>query len=31
MPTVIRPQKRQEEFMKSSADIVFYGGSAGGG
>lgn len=27
----IRPQPRQEEFLASSADIVIYGGGAGGG
>lgn len=27
---VIRPQPTQEKFMMNSADIVFYGGSAGG-
>lgn len=27
----IRPQPRQEQFLSSSADIVIYGGSAGGG
>lgn len=28
---IIRPQPTQEKFMMNSADIVFYGGSAGGG
>ncbi|MCU7380502.1 phage terminase large subunit [Clostridiales Family XIII bacterium ASD5510] len=27
----IRPQPRQEDFLKSSADIVIFGGAAGGG
>lgn len=27
----IRPQPKQEEFLSSSADIVIYGGAAGGG
>jgi len=27
----IRPQPKQEKFLKSTADIVIYGGSAGGG
>lgn len=31
MSSVIKPQPTQEKFMSSSADIVFYGGSAGGG
>lgn len=31
MSTVIKPQKRQEQFLASSADICVYGGSAGGG
>ena len=31
MPAVIRPQPKQEEFLSSSADIVIYGGAAGGG
>lgn len=31
MPTIIKPQERQEEFLKSSADVCLYGGSAGGG
>lgn len=31
-PTVIRPQRGpQEQFLSSSADIVIYGGAAGGG
>lgn len=28
---VIRPQPKQEEFLSNSADIVIYGGAAGGG
>ena len=28
---VIRPQKKQEEFLSNAADIVIYGGAAGGG
>lgn len=28
---VIRPQKKQEQFLSSPADITIYGGSAGGG
>lgn len=28
---IIRPQPKQEEFMSNSADIVIYGGAAGGG
>lgn len=31
VPEVIRPQPKQEEFLSSSADIVIYGGAAGGG
>lgn len=31
MPIIIKPQPRQEEFMKSPADVCVYGGSAGGG
>lgn len=32
MPRVLKPQKGpQEKFLSSSADIVFFGGSAGGG
>lgn len=30
MSTVITPQPRQEQFLSSSADIVLYGGAAGG-
>jgi hypothetical protein len=30
MPEVIRPQPKQEEFLSNSADIVIYGGAAGG-
>lgn len=30
MPEVIRPQPKQEEFLSNSADIVVYGGAAGG-
>lgn len=26
MPEVIRPQKKQEEFLSNPADIVIYGG-----
>lgn len=29
--TVIRPQPKQEEFLSNPADIVIYGGAAGGG
>lgn len=29
--TIIRPQPAQEKFLSSSADVVFYGGAAGGG
>lgn len=28
---IIRPQPKQEEFLSSPADIVIYGGAAGGG
>ena len=28
---VIRPQKKQEKFLSNAADIVIYGGAAGGG
>jgi len=28
---VIRPQPKQEQFHSSPADIVIYGGAAGGG
>jgi len=28
---IIKPQPKQEKFLKSKADIVIYGGSAGGG
>lgn len=28
---IIRPQPKQEEFLSNSADIVIYGGAAGGG
>ena len=31
MPEVIKPQPRQEDFLKNPADIVIYGGAAGGG
>lgn len=31
MVTEIRPQPKQEEFLSNPADIVIYGGSAGGG
>lgn len=31
MPQVIRPQPKQEEFLSNPADIVIYGGAAGGG
>lgn len=31
MPEVIRPQPKQEEFLSNPADIVIYGGAAGGG
>ena len=31
MTNVIRPQPKQEEFLSSPADIVIYGGAAGGG
>lgn len=31
MTEIIRPQPRQEEFLKNSADIVIFGGAAGGG
>ena len=27
----IRPQPKQEQFLSSSADLVIYGGAAGGG
>lgn len=27
---VIRPQPKQEEFLSSPADLVIYGGAAGG-
>lgn len=30
MSVVIKPQPKQEEFLKNSADIVIYGGAAGG-
>lgn len=29
--TVIRPQPKQETFLSSAADVVFFGGAAGGG
>lgn len=28
---IIRPQPKQEEFLSSPADLVIYGGAAGGG
>lgn len=28
---MIRPQAKQEEFLSNPADIVIYGGAAGGG
>ena len=31
MPVVIKPQPKQEQFLSSPADIVIYGGAAGGG
>lgn len=31
MTEIIRPQPRQEEFLSNSADIVIFGGAAGGG
>ena len=31
MATVIKPQPKQEQFLSSSADLVIYGGAAGGG
>lgn len=31
MAEIIRPQPKQEEFLSNPADIVIYGGSAGGG
>lgn len=31
MPKVIKPQPRQEQFLSSIADIVIFGGAAGGG
>lgn len=31
MSTVIKPQPKQEQFLSSPADIVVYGGAAGGG
>lgn len=31
MTTIFKPQKKQEMFLSSSADIALYGGSAGGG
>lgn len=31
MPVVIRPQPKQEEFLSNSADLIIYGGAAGGG
>lgn len=31
MPVVIKPQPKQEQFLSSPADIVVYGGAAGGG
>lgn len=31
MPRVIKPQPKQEQFLSSSADLVIYGGAAGGG
>ena len=27
---VIKPQPKQEQFLSSSADVVIYGGAAGG-
>lgn len=30
MSTVIKPQPRQEQFLSSAADIVVFGGAAGG-
>lgn len=26
MPEIIKPQPKQEEFLKNSADVVIYGG-----
>lgn len=31
MPEIIKPQPRQEEFLSNPADIVIFGGAAGGG
>lgn len=31
MPVVIKPQPKQEEFLSNSADLIIYGGAAGGG
>lgn len=31
MAELVRPQPKQEQFLSNSADIVIYGGSAGGG
>lgn len=28
---IIRPQPKQEEFLSNPADIIVYGGAAGGG
>ena len=30
MSVVISPQPKQEQFLSSSADVVIYGGAAGG-
>lgn len=30
MSTVIKPQPRQEQFLSSNADVVVFGGAAGG-
>lgn len=29
MPEIIKPQPKQEEFMRNSADLVIYGGRRG--
>lgn len=28
---IIRPQPKQEEFLSNPADLIIYGGAAGGG
>lgn len=30
-PEIMKPQPKQQEFLQNEADIVLYGGAAGGG